>query len=139
MEDAHAVYPVTIDPLFTQIKKLTASDGVQDDNLGFAVSVDGDTAIIGAYGDDGFQGSAYIFQRNNGGADNWGQVKRSSPQTPQRVKSLAARWRSAATPLSLARTVTITSPARPTFFRETMAEPAIGAKSKDHRFGQQRS
>ncbi len=82
VEDAHAVYPVTIDPLFTQIKKLTASDGVQDDNLGFAVSVDGDTAIIGAYGDDGFQGSAYIFQRNNGGADNWGQVKKIIASDP---------------------------------------------------------
>ncbi len=32
--------------------KLTASDGAADDSFGFSVSVDADTAVVGAYGDD---------------------------------------------------------------------------------------
>ena len=65
-----------------QIAKLTASDGSIGDNFGRAVSVSGDTVIIGAFGDDGDDancGSAYIFGRNNGGANAWGQVTRIVP------------------------------------------------------------
>ncbi|GEM_PF-774794 len=43
--------------------KLTASDGEPNDEFGFSVSLDGDTAIAGAYGHDNFVGSAYIFKR----------------------------------------------------------------------------
>jgi hypothetical protein len=32
--------------------KLTASDRIAGDWLGFSVSIDGDTALIGAFGDD---------------------------------------------------------------------------------------
>ena len=52
---------------WTEQAKLFASDGVADDRFGDAVSIDGDYAIIGAYGDDDkgtFSGSAYIFKRN---------------------------------------------------------------------------
>ncbi len=44
--------------------KLTASDGVEGDNFGISVALGGDTAVIGAFGDDdgGNQsGSAYVF------------------------------------------------------------------------------
>jgi hypothetical protein len=44
--------------------KLTASDGAAGDYFGISVSVSGDYAILGAYGDDdngGNSGSAYIF------------------------------------------------------------------------------
>ena len=50
--------------------KLTASDsdGTERDNFGRAVSVSGDTAVIGAWqddDDDGFDsGSAYVFERS---------------------------------------------------------------------------
>ena len=32
--------------------KLTASDGAAGDRFGFSVAVSGDTAVVGAYGDD---------------------------------------------------------------------------------------
>ncbi|MDD4308326.1 MAG: putative Ig domain-containing protein, partial [Thermoplasmata archaeon] len=62
-----------------QVKKITASDGEAGDNFGNTVSVSGDTIVVGASGDDVAgvdQGSAYVFTRNYGGADNWGQVKK---------------------------------------------------------------
>ncbi len=76
VDDAEAVYPVTIDPTFTQVKKLVASDGGPSDFFGQSVSIDGNTAIVGAFGDNNQQGSAYIFQRNFGGSDNWSEVKK---------------------------------------------------------------
>ena len=50
--------------VWTQQAKLTASDGVAGDYFGWAVSLssDGNTAVIGAYGDGSYRGSAYIFQ-----------------------------------------------------------------------------
>jgi uncharacterized protein (DUF2345 family) len=65
-----------------QVKKLTASDGVANDYFGWAVAISGDTVVVGAYGDDGFRGAAYVFARNRGGADQWGQV----------TKLVAADW-----------------------------------------------
>ena len=44
-------------------------DGVGGDKFGYAVSVDGDTAVIGAYQDNGNgadSGAAYVFTRNDG-------------------------------------------------------------------------
>ena len=78
VEDHEAVYPITIDP-FIERKKLLAGDGAADDYFGYSVSISGDTAIVGAYWDDDngdSSGSAYIFSRDQGGADNWGQVKK---------------------------------------------------------------
>ncbi len=72
--DLEALYPVTIDPLFSQVKKLTASDGEADDFFGRAVSISGDTTVVGAYKDASGRGSAYIFERNKGGANLWGEV-----------------------------------------------------------------
>ncbi|MCX5634647.1 MAG: FG-GAP repeat protein, partial [Planctomycetota bacterium] len=56
-----------------QTAKLTASDGAAYDQFGYSVSVSGDYAIVGAFGDDdkgGESGSAYIFKRNG---TNWVQ------------------------------------------------------------------
>jgi len=47
---------------WTQQAKLTASDGAAGDYFGFG-SLDGDTALIGAAGDDTDRGSAYVFTR----------------------------------------------------------------------------
>lgn len=48
--------------------KLLASDGSFNDNFGFSVALDGDTALIGAYdndvGSNGGPGQAYVFVRN---------------------------------------------------------------------------
>ncbi|MCH7719302.1 MAG: FG-GAP repeat protein, partial [Chloroflexi bacterium] len=62
-----------------QVKKLTASDAQADDHLGISVALSGDTAVVGAdNGDSGLadSGAVYVFQRNAGGADNWGQDKK---------------------------------------------------------------
>ncbi|MCK4966605.1 hypothetical protein KAS50_06220, partial [bacterium] len=56
--------------------KITAGDAVADDYFGYSVSISGDYVIVGARFDDDAgisSGSAYIFYRNQGGADNWGQ------------------------------------------------------------------
>jgi len=47
---------------WTEMQKLLASDGAVDDEFGYSVSLSGDTALIGAGGDDG-KGSAYVFTR----------------------------------------------------------------------------
>ncbi|KAL7529761.1 hypothetical protein ACHAXR_005792, partial [Thalassiosira sp. AJA248-18] len=52
--------------------KLVADDGAAGDWFGYSVAIRGETAIVGAYGDDDngiFSGSAYVFVRN--AADNW--------------------------------------------------------------------
>ena len=54
----------------TETAKLTADDGEESDYFGFSVSIDGDSAVVGAYGDDGGSGSAYIFQ---GTGSAWSQ------------------------------------------------------------------
>ena len=54
----------------TQTAKLTAGDGDEWDALGVSVSIDGDYAVVGAYGDndnDSDSGSAYIFEKPVGG------------------------------------------------------------------------
>lgn len=61
-------------------KKLTAADGDAGDFFGQVVAISGDTAIVGTPGDDNGgkveEGSAYIFERSAGGANNWGLVKK---------------------------------------------------------------
>ena len=72
---------------WTQQAKLIASDGAEGDTFGFPVAISGDTAIIGAIGDDDMasgSGSAYVFTRSgttwtqqakltasDGGAGDW--------------------------------------------------------------------
>ncbi len=62
-----------------EIKTLLASDAGAGDFFGCAVSISGDYAVVGAVGENGSgtdQGAAYVFYRYQGGADNWGQVKK---------------------------------------------------------------
>ena len=50
---------------FTQVAKLTASDGTSSDYFGYSVAVDGEAIVVGAYGDDdngSTSGSAYVFK-----------------------------------------------------------------------------
>ncbi len=80
VEDSDAVYPLTIDPIFTLQRKLTAADGAAQDFLGYAVALSGDTALLGAPYDDlaGMeQGSAYVFVRNGA---TWTQQARLTAQ-----------------------------------------------------------
>jgi len=58
-----------------QVARLTASDGAASDGFGQAVAIFGDKVVIGASGAGaGDQGAAYIFERNQGGPNNWGEV-----------------------------------------------------------------
>lgn len=61
------------------LKKLVASDAAEIDQFGLAVALDGDVVVIAAQGNDdagASSGSAYVFKRNQGGPDNWGEVKK---------------------------------------------------------------
>ena len=60
------------------MKILTASDGASSDQFGYSVAISGDAVVIGARLDDDpvSAGSAYIFSRDEGGNNNWGQVKK---------------------------------------------------------------
>jgi len=49
--------------IWTQQAKLLASDGTASDNFGNSISLSGDTALIGAYGNDSYKGSVYVFTR----------------------------------------------------------------------------
>ncbi len=66
--DANARYPVIVDPLITsQQAMLIAADGAANDQFGISVSLSGDTALVGAWGDDDkgdHSGSAYVFTRS---------------------------------------------------------------------------
>ena len=63
-----------------EVKKLTASDGQAGDEFGNSVAISGDTAVVGAYQEDAGGGvldefgAAYVFQRDEGGPNNWGEV-----------------------------------------------------------------
>ncbi len=60
-----------------EVTKLTASDAAADDSFGYSVSIWGDYAIVGAVWEDaggGNAGAAYVFNKNEGGTDNWGEV-----------------------------------------------------------------
>jgi hypothetical protein len=64
-----------------QVKTLIASDTADGDYFGVSVSLSGDYAVVGAVGENGTgtdQGAAYIFYRNQGGTDNWGQIRKIS-------------------------------------------------------------
>ena len=63
------------EPFLIELKKLTAGDPVTDGLFGYSVAVSGETAVVGALMEDR-PGSAYVFERNSGGAGNWGQVKK---------------------------------------------------------------
>ncbi|OJW71238.1 FG-GAP repeat protein [Spirosoma sp. 48-14] len=65
---------------WTQIKKLVASDRAAADYFGYSVAISGSLIVVGAnLENDGTlsnMGAAYVFSQNQGGADNWGQVKK---------------------------------------------------------------
>lgn len=85
--DAGATYPVTIDPLITsqeaQFLPESDPDGATGDWFGYSVALSGDTALIGAYGEDTSAGSAagsmHVFV-NSGGV--WRHQAKLTPNDP---------------------------------------------------------
>ena len=61
-----------------ETQKLTASDGEEGEYFGRSVSVSGEVAIVGAYGDDdngGQSGSAYVL-RYDPDKEEWGEEQK---------------------------------------------------------------
>jgi len=65
VEDAGALYPVTIDPTVTQIV-LTPSDGSSSVHFGQSLSISANTALVGAPSEGGDTGAAYVFVFSGG-------------------------------------------------------------------------
>ncbi len=63
-----------------EIKKILATDGSENDLFGISVDISGDYAIVGAHFNDGLgwaeSGAAYIFHKDEGGENNWQQIKK---------------------------------------------------------------
>ena len=69
-----------------ELKKLTAPDAEAGDDFGVSVAVGGDTVVVGAFDENSggdFAGAAYVFQRDQGGLDNWGWVKKLTASDAQ--------------------------------------------------------
>ena len=61
---------------WVETNMLESTDLDASDFVGFSVSVDGGTIAAGAWGDDelgSLSGAVYVFERDFGGAGNWGQ------------------------------------------------------------------
>lgn len=66
---------------WTESKRLVASDREAFDQLGgSSVAIEGDTIFLGAsrakVGNALQQGAVYVFERNAGGPDNWGETRK---------------------------------------------------------------
>jgi hypothetical protein len=69
-----------------EVAKLTASDAENIDMFGISVAISGDYVVVGAYAEDGagtYRGAAYIYERNYGGLDNWGEVAKLTASDAQ--------------------------------------------------------
>lgn len=60
--------------VWTQQAKLLAADPSEDGRFGSSVSIAGDTAVVGSFGEDNFTGAVYVFTRNMSGV--WTQQAR---------------------------------------------------------------
>jgi hypothetical protein len=62
---------------WTEVQKLTADDGVDNDQFGYSIALQGSTAVIGAalaqVGDNAHQGAVYVFTRT---VDTWMQTQK---------------------------------------------------------------
>jgi hypothetical protein len=55
---------------WTQLQKITASDGAASDRFGASVTISGDYIAVGAYNDESSKGAVYVFKNNSG---TWSQ------------------------------------------------------------------
>jgi hypothetical protein len=64
-----------------QVAKLTASDAHPNDNYGWAVTIDGNTVVIGAY-TQAMGGSVYVYMSSASGSGQWEETMKLSPDPP---------------------------------------------------------
>ena len=70
---------------WAEVKKLLASDGAAGDEFGYSVAADGDVVAVGAVRSDhggADSGAAYLFERDLGGPNAWGERKKLPGQAP---------------------------------------------------------
>jgi len=76
-----AAVPLVADPTLSWVTALDPFNPAEGDLFGSSVAVSGDFAVVGATDDDDAgsnSGSAYVFDRDHGGANEWGQVAKLS-------------------------------------------------------------
>jgi hypothetical protein len=73
-----------------ELTKMTASDAQAGDGFGGSVGISGDTVVVGAPGEGGGtgtplpnSGAAYVFGRDLGGLNNWGEVTKLTASDAQ--------------------------------------------------------
>ncbi len=66
VDTRNAAYPVTVDPLLSTRFSIQDPNATAGDQFGSstAISADGNTALVGAFGEDSAAGRVYIFTRN---------------------------------------------------------------------------
>jgi len=80
--DAALAGAAYIFPATGVVKRLAPAGLTAVSFFGQSVDLDGDWAVVGAYGDadnGSLAGAAYVFHRNEGGPGNWGQLKKIKP------------------------------------------------------------
>ena len=95
VDDERAVYPVTIDPTWSQKAYLKASNTEASDSFGYAIAISGDTVVVGAPFEDSSatgvngnqannsadeSGAAYVFVRNGTTWSQQAYLKASNTQ-----------------------------------------------------------
>ena len=58
-----------------QVSKIIANDRTSSDQFGSSICINGDYAIVGTQINSNY-GKAYIFRKDHGGLNNWGEVSR---------------------------------------------------------------
>jgi hypothetical protein len=81
--------------VWTEQQKLVDQDGLANDNFGYTVAIDGDTAVVGAYQDDhgltdDNRGSAFVFTRSEGVWTERQMLVPANPEDQARVGSSVA-------------------------------------------------
>ena len=67
---------------WSQVRKLLAADGAAQDQFGVAVAIDAGVIVVGSSLDDDRglnSGSAYVFARDHGATNGWGQLTKLLP------------------------------------------------------------
>jgi hypothetical protein len=62
-----------------EVIKIMPEDGEAEDFFGYDLSLDGDTLLVSNRNNHDRLGEAYFFERDRGGENNWGLVKKVTP------------------------------------------------------------
>jgi FG-GAP repeat len=89
-----ARYPLTVDPLLSQVAELYASDGEKEDQLGGAIAASGSTVVVGESLDTVAghlrAGAAYVFIEGAGGWATATQVAKLIASSSEEEEALGA-------------------------------------------------